>query len=167
MPSYASYPLSHINIYYIYPTARPSLTEWRILQYPILLEGTVYQALTAQFCMVPKDSTSNWITVRFQPGQAKRRYASLVYSKYNAIGPNHRVHVAVEMKYCRLSVSDLSAEAYCTAILYVRVTRVKGGGHAPPHPHQPGLIFPSWWNIRQKSAIATLCVQYSVGQTSN
>ncbi len=29
------------------------------------------------------------------------------------------------------------------------------------HPHQPGLIFPSWWNVRQKSAIATLWV-YSV-----
>jgi hypothetical protein len=35
-----------------------------------------------------------------------------------------------------------------------------------PHPHQPGLIFPSrWnWNVRQKSAIATLCV-YSVPAT--
>jgi hypothetical protein len=25
-------------------------------------------------------------------------------------------------------------------------------------PYQPGLIFPSWWNVRQKSAIDTLCV---------
>ncbi len=24
--------------------------------------------------------------------------------------------------------------------------------------NQPGLIFPSWWNVRQKAAIATLCV---------
>jgi hypothetical protein len=31
-----------------------------------------------------------------------------------------------------------------TAILYVILTRAKGGGHVPPpHPHQPGLIFPS------------------------
>jgi hypothetical protein len=29
--------------------------------------------------------------------------------------------------------------------------------HPTLHPHQPGLIFPSWWNIRHKSAIATLC----------
>jgi hypothetical protein len=27
------------------------------------------------------------------------------------------------------------------------------------HPHQPGLIFPSWWNLRQKAAVAILCVQ--------
>jgi hypothetical protein len=28
--------------------------------------------------------------------------------------------------------------------------------HSPPH--QPGLILPSWWNVRQKEAVATLCV---------
>ncbi len=27
-----------------------------------------------------------------------------------------------------------------------------------PHPNQPGLIFPSRWNERQKAAVATLCV---------
>ncbi len=53
-------------------------------------------------------------------------------------------------------VSALSAGAH-TATLYVMVTRVKGGGGAP-HPQQPGLNFPSWWNVRQKSAIATLFV---------
>ncbi len=26
-----------------------------------------------------------------------------------------------------------------------------------PHPHQPGLILPSLWNVRQKAAVATLC----------
>ncbi len=26
------------------------------------------------------------------------------------------------------------------------------------HPRQPGLIFTSWWDVLQKSAIATLCV---------
>ncbi len=41
--------------------------------------------------------------------------------------------------------------------IFVRVTRVKGVG-VHPHPHQPGLIFPSWWHVRQKSAIATVCV---------
>ncbi len=35
--------------------------------------------------------------------------------------------------------------------------RVKGGGRAPI-PHQPGLIFRSWWTVRQTAAIATLCV---------
>ena len=23
--------------------------------------------------------------------------------------------------------------------------------------HQPGLILPSWWNVRQKAAVTTLC----------
>ncbi len=27
----------------------------------------------------------------------------------------------------------------------------------PPYPNQTGLIFPSWWKVRQKEAIATLC----------
>ncbi len=34
----------------------------------------------------------------------------------------------------------------------------KGWACSAPHPHQPGLIFPSWWIVRQKAAIATLCV---------
>ncbi len=41
---------------------------------------------------------------------------------------------------------------------------MKGGGctvHPPPSPDgkisSAGLIFPSWWNVRQKLAIATLC----------
>ncbi len=53
-------------------------------------------------------------------------------------------------------LSAFSAGTY-TATLYMMVNRVKGGGRAP-HPHQPRLIFPSWWDVRQKSAIATLCV---------
>ncbi len=39
------------------------------------------------------------------------------------------------------------------------VDRVKGGGRTPPpHHHQPWTEFPSWWNVRQKVAIATLYV---------
>ncbi len=29
-------------------------------------------------------------------------------------------------------------------------------GWLAPHPHQAGMIFPSWWNVRQQLAIATL-----------
>jgi hypothetical protein len=58
------------------------------------------------------------------------------------------------MKY----VPALTAGAYTTT-LYVgeRNTVKKGGRASPMHPHKPGLIFPSWWNVRQKSAVATLC----------
>jgi hypothetical protein len=45
-----------------------------------------------------------------------------------------------------------------TATLYVMENTVKGGWACTPPPFQPGLIFPSWWNERQKSAIATLFV---------
>jgi hypothetical protein len=38
----------------------------------------------------------------------------------------------------------------------VMVDRVKGEG-VRPLPHQTRLILPSWWNVRQKVAIATLC----------
>jgi hypothetical protein len=40
------------------------------------------------------------------------------------------------------SVSALSAGMY-TITLYMMVGTVKGGGRAPPLPHQAGLIFPS------------------------
>jgi hypothetical protein len=32
----------------------------------------------------------------------------------------------------------------------------KGEGACTPHPHQAGLNLPSWWNVRQKVAIANL-----------
>jgi hypothetical protein len=57
----------------------------------------------------------------------------------------------------RVSVSALSAGAY-TATFYVMVIGWKGTGvQYTSHFHQPGLIFPSWWDVRQKSAITTLC----------
>ncbi len=31
-----------------------------------------------------------------------------------------------------------------------------------PHPHQPGLIFPSWWNVRQKWSLPLCVYRYSV-----
>jgi hypothetical protein len=45
---------------------------------------------------------------------------------------------------------------------YPRTKRVMLQLH--PHPHQAGLIFPSWWNVRQKVVFATLSL-YSVGET--
>ncbi len=45
------------------------------------------------------------------------------------------------------SVSALSAEGYTTTLCAMVG---KGGGRAPPPPYQPGLIFPSRWNVRQQ-----------------
>ena len=52
-------------------------------------------------------------------------------------------------------VSAHSAGAY-TATLLVMVNVMKGGGRAPP-PSPAWAILPSWWNVRQKAAVATLC----------
>jgi hypothetical protein len=51
---------------------------------------------------------------------------------------------------------------YCNFVRDVMISRVKGGGRAPPHPQQAN--FPSKPNVRHKAAFLPLCV-YSVGQT--
>ncbi len=56
----------------------------------------------------------------------------------------------------RRSVSALPPEAYTSTSL-VMVERVKAGGRAP-HPHQAWLDLPSWWKLRQKVSIVSLCV---------
>ncbi len=40
------------------------------------------------------------------------------------------------------------------------------GWACTPHPHQAGLFFPSWWNVSQKVAIATLCVLCGLDDTN-
>ncbi len=35
-------------------------------------------------------------------------------------------------------------------------TSSRRGWACTPHPHQPGLIFPSGWNVRQEAAVATV-----------
>ncbi len=47
-----------------------------------------------------------------------------------------------------------------TKTFYVNIDIVNGGGRAPPPPPpSPGCAdFPSWWNVHQKVAIATLCL---------
>jgi hypothetical protein len=54
-----------------------------------------------------------------------------------------------------------------TATKFGMVNRVKKGGwECIPHPHQPGLTFISWWNVRQKighcHSVCTLWVKQSV-----
>ncbi len=60
-------------------------------------------------------------------------------------------------------MSALSAGA-CTATLYVMVIVQRGGGRAcaTPHPHQPGLIFPSWWDV-SRNRQSPLCVYLLCG----
>ncbi len=71
----------------------------------------------------------------------------------------HRVHIGIEMKQGECTYLPLSAGAYTLQLCTRWYILWKGVGvHPPPHPHQPGLIFPSWWNVWHKAAVATLCV---------
>jgi hypothetical protein len=76
---------------------------------------------------------------------------------YICVCMGYRVHVEGRDEIDGVS---LSAGVLYTATLQVMVNRVKGvGGWAcTSHPHQTGLIFPSWWSVRHKLAFATLCV---------
>jgi hypothetical protein len=55
-------------------------------------------------------------------------------------------------------ICPLSWSVHHNFVLDGRYTVVKWGGRAPTHRHQTGQIFLSLWNVRQKVAIATLCV---------
>jgi hypothetical protein len=70
----------------------------------------------------------------------------------------HRVHILVEMKegqcICPLSWSvhcNFTGEGKCNE---------RGWASTPP-PLQPGLILTSSLNVRQKTAVATLCTLWS------
>ncbi len=55
-----------------------------------------------------------------------------------------------------LAICPLSSSVHH---IFVCDSRYKERGFAStPHPHLPWLLLPSWWNVRQKVAIATLCV---------
>ncbi len=41
------------------------------------------------------------------------------------------------------------------------------GWACTPHPQEPGLILPSWWNVHQKTAVTTLCTLWVGPQESH
>ncbi len=59
-----------------------------------------------------------------------------------------------EIEWNRGSVSALSAGAY-TATLYVWWWKAERRRACTHHPHQPGLIFPSWWDVGQINYLYT------------
>ncbi len=67
-------------------------------------------------------------------------------------------HIGVEMKFVKLGdyICPLSWTVHCNFVRDGKYS--KRGWTCTPHPHQPELIFPSWWKVRQKSTVATLCV---------
>ncbi len=69
----------------------------------------------------------------------------------------YRVNIRVKEKYG--IVSALSAGAYITTFYVMVDIVIRGWACTPPptQPHPPWLVLPSWWNVPQKVAIATLC----------
>ncbi len=69
-------------------------------------------------------------------------------------GVPHRVHILVEMKQSQC-ICPLSWSVHCNFTGEGKCS--ERGWACTPTPHQPGLISPSWLNVRQKAAVATLC----------
>jgi hypothetical protein len=68
---------------------------------------------------------------------------------------NHRVHIFTRDETGLVHVCPLSWSGHCN---FTGDGKCNERGRAcTPHPHQPGLILPSWLNVRQKAAVATLC----------
>ncbi len=63
----------------------------------------------------------------------------------------HRVHIFTR--------DDTGTQGWCVCPLSwsVHCNFTGDGKGCTHHPYQPGLILPSWWNVRQKAAVATLC----------
>ncbi len=73
-------------------------------------------------------------------------------------GRHHRVHIFLEMKQ-GLCVCPLSWSLHCNFTDDGKCN--ERGWACTPHPHQPGIILPSWLNVRQKAAVATLYTLWS------
>ncbi len=118
--------------------------------------------------------TSDWVSLirsfnLKQSGPLNLHVGSVIQSSItgllNSVLDRNRGHVVFVLFVCteyiylwrwnRVSVSAHSAGAY-TATLLLMVIVVKEGGPAPP-PLPARLILPSWWNVRQKAAVTTLC----------
>ncbi len=69
-------------------------------------------------------------------------------------GLDHRVHILVELKQGQC-ICPLNWSVHCNFTDEGKCN--KRGWACTPHPHQPGPILPSWLNVRQKAAVATLC----------
>ncbi len=103
------------------------------------------------------------IVIRNAASTGRKRFAvgRWAHRAVSTMGRQSAYHIA-RIEYRTLEKKQ--GECIChlswryPATLYLMVYIVKRGWACTPYPHQPGLIFPSWWNLRQKSAVATLCV---------
>ncbi len=86
----------------------------------------------------------------------KIKLVSCVYSSQSTsrLGNHLRVHIGVEQKLGEC-ICPLSCSVHHNFVNDGRYTE-RGWKYILP-PHQHGIIFPTWWNVLQKVAGATLC----------
>jgi hypothetical protein len=81
-------------------------------------------------------------------------YFIYTYTEY------HRVHISTRDVTGLACICSLSWSVHCN---FTGDGECSEKGRAcTPHPHQPGLILPSWSNVRQKATVATLCTLCSI-----
>jgi hypothetical protein len=77
-------------------------------------------------------------------------------------GSDHRVHIFTQDEtgsvYLPL-ICPLSWSVHCNFTADGKCN--ERGWSCTPHPHQPGLILTSWWNVRQKAAVTTLWIRHT------
>ncbi len=79
-----------------------------------------------------------------------KRNSVLCFFKGNVVTPIFLLEMKQGYSVCPLSLStdcNLNGDGKCN----------ERGWAWTPHPYQPGLILPSWLNVRQKAAVANLC----------
>ncbi len=103
----------------------------------------------------PLNSTIILIILPHPRLTSRLSYLTTLYSTFYHRVPAYRVEMKQDECNCPLSRS-----VHCNFVSDDKYS--EGGGREPPiHPHQLGLIFPSWGNVRQKAADAALCVLYA------
>jgi hypothetical protein len=91
-------------------------------------------------------------------GEANQREGQGGRSQFHKAGRKHRGHILVELKQGQC-ICPLSWSVHCN---FTGEGSERGWACTPPPPpYQPRSILPSWWNVRQKSAVTTLCTLWS------
>ncbi len=92
------------------------------------------------------------------PTASERKLRKVRYTTHRQAGvgrSTHRVHIITRDEKGLAYLPTQLKRIHCN---FTGDGKCKERGWAcTPHPHQPGLILPSWWNVRQKAAFATLC----------
>ncbi len=115
--------------------------------FPIVWQSHVCQTADIDFLKRKLEGTTSW------------KYLLQKWCCPLSNGLFHRVHIFTRDETGLVYLpSPLTWSVHCNFTGDGKCNE-RVGVHPPPH--QPGLILPSWWNVRQKAAVATLCTLWS------